>query len=139
MVGERKYCEVNHNHQNHETGSIHFERQCYQVYCNQLQIKNVTKLSVSLFQSVGLKTILRLNHQLGIYFYKVYYISCIYNSQFSYLPLFYPFDFKFSGYDHTVVSQTYFFLQSNGNAYFFFTQRSALLFTHKIKLFMKKL
>ena len=108
----------------------------YLVYCNQLQIKNVTKLSVFFFQSVSLKTILRLNHLLGVYFYKVYYISCY--IQFTFLlPLFYPFNFKFSGYDHNSFHRLIFFYNRTGMR-IFFLHNAPPCYSHTNKIIYEK-
>ena len=85
--------------------------------------------SGSFFQPVSLKPILRLNYLLGIFTfigYTTYHVP-IYNSYFSY-PFFYPFHFKFSGYDHNSFHRLIFFYNRTGMR-IFFTQRSALLHT----------
>ena len=85
--------------------------------------------SGSFFQPVSLKPILRLNYLLGIFTfigYATYHVP-IYDSYFSY-PFFYPFHFKFSGYDHNSFHRLIFFYNRTGMR-IFFTQRSALLHT----------
>ena len=94
--------------------------------------------SGSFFQPVSLKPILRLNYLLGIFTfigYATYHVP-IYDSYFSY-PFFYPFHFKFSGYDHNSFHRLIFFYNRTGMRIFFYT--TLRLATHKIKLFMKKI